>query len=342
MDGPSLGRTPHARAYVPRRRGRDRPGLRTPHRRAPRRRPCPGARARRRPSHCEGADGDRQGRRDQHRRPRGQRGRAQGAQGRRQRRRRRRRRGGHARRDGALQRRHRRWRLLRLLQREDRQGPHHRRPRDRPAQDAAGRVHRPGHRQALQLHARAGHQRRLGRHARHPRHLGQGARQLGHLVARRGPRARHQGRHPRLRRRRDVPPADARQRGALRGLQGHQEALPPQGRRTQGRLDLPQPRPGRHLRRDRAARHRRVLPRPAGPPDVRRRAQAAHDQEHHAPGPAGPPHAARPARLQGPLAAGHEDRLPRSRRLRHGARRRPAAPRSARRSTSSSATTCRG
>ena len=39
--------------------------------------------------------------------------------------------------------------------------------------------------------------------------------QLGHVVARRGPRPGHQGRDPRLRRRRDLPPADARQRGAL-------------------------------------------------------------------------------------------------------------------------------
>ena len=55
------------------------------------------------------------------------------------------------------------------------QGPHHRRPRDRAGGDAARRVHRQVHRQALQLHPRAGHQRRLGRRPRHPGHLGQGA-----------------------------------------------------------------------------------------------------------------------------------------------------------------------
>ena len=56
--------------------------------------------------------------------------------------------------------------------------------------------------------------------ARHPRHLGQGARQLGHAVAGRRPRAGHQGRASRVQGRRDVPPADPRQRGALRGVQG--------------------------------------------------------------------------------------------------------------------------
>ena len=121
------------------------------------------------------------------------------------------------------------------------------------------------------------------RHARHPRHLGQGARQLGHAVARRRARAGHQGRAPRLQGRRDLPPADPRQRGALRGVQGLQEALPAQGRRTEGRLDLPQPRPRRHLRPDRPARHQGVLPRHAGAADVGRGAQAAHDQEHRPP-----------------------------------------------------------
>ena len=109
--------------------------------------------------------------------------RAQGAQARRQRRRRRGRHGGRARRHRALQRRRRRWRLLRLLRRQDRQGAHPRRPRDRARGDAARRVHRPGDRRALPLHARAGHQRRLGRRARHPGHLDHRAEQVGHPVA---------------------------------------------------------------------------------------------------------------------------------------------------------------
>ena len=90
-----------------------------------------------------------------------------GAAARRQRRRRRGRDGRDARRHRALLHRHRRRRLLRLLRREDRPGAHHRRPRDRAGVDAARRVHRPGDRRALQLHPRAGHQRRLRRRARH-------------------------------------------------------------------------------------------------------------------------------------------------------------------------------
>ena len=116
-------------------------------------------------------------------RPLRHRGRPPGAQARRQRRRRRGRHRGRARRDRAVQRRHRRWRLLRPLRR--------RRParcstidgrETAPARDAARRVHRPGDRQALQLHARAGHQRRLGRRARHAGDLAARARPLGHAA----------------------------------------------------------------------------------------------------------------------------------------------------------------
>ena len=49
---------------------------------------------------------------------------------------------------------------------------HDRRPRDGAGDDAARRVHRPQDRQALQLHPRAGHQRRLGRYAGNAGHLG--------------------------------------------------------------------------------------------------------------------------------------------------------------------------
>ena len=123
-------------------------------------------RGRPRPLHREGADQRRLRRRGHLRRPRGLRGGAPRAQARRQRRRRGGRDGGRARRHRALQLRHRRRRLLRLLRRDDRPGAHHRRPRDRAGVDAARRVHRPEHRRALQLHARAGHQRRLRRRAR--------------------------------------------------------------------------------------------------------------------------------------------------------------------------------
>ena len=179
------------------------------------------------------------------------------------------------------------------------------------------------------------------RHARHPRHLGQGAGQLGHAVARRRARAGHQGRAPGVQGRRDVPPADPRQRGALRGVQGHQEALPAQGRRTEGRLDLPQPRARRHLRPDRPARHQGVLPRQAGAAHVGGGAQAAHDQEHRPPRARRLAHRPRPARLQGPLAARREDRATAATTSTAWRRRRPAARPSARRSTSSSATTSR-
>ena len=66
---------------------------------------------------------------------------------------------------------------------------HHRRPRDRAARDPARRVHRPGHRRALPVHPRPGHQRRLGRRPRHPRHLAHRPAPLGHPLAGAGPRA---------------------------------------------------------------------------------------------------------------------------------------------------------
>ena len=125
-------------------------------------------------------DRGRQGRRGLHRRPGGQRGGAQGAQAGRQRRRCGRCGGSHARRDRALQRGHRGRRLLRLLRRQDRQGQHHRRSRDCPEEDAQRRLHRPGDGQALQLHPRAGHQRRQRRHSRHPGDLGAGPEEVRH------------------------------------------------------------------------------------------------------------------------------------------------------------------
>ncbi len=72
-------------------------------------------------------------------------------------------------------------------------------------------------------------------------------------------------------------------------------------------------------RADRREGDVRLLPRPARAADVRRRPQAPDHQEHRAADPEGLPHAARPARLQGALAARDEDQLSRPRRLRHGA-----------------------
>ena len=92
------------------------------------------------------------------------------------------------------------------------QGADDRRPRDRAGRDDVERVHRPGDGQALQLHARAGHQRRLRRRARHAGHVGQGAAALGHLAAGRGAQAGDQAGRPRLPGRPHVPPADRRER----------------------------------------------------------------------------------------------------------------------------------
>ena len=159
---------------------------------------------------------------------------------------------------------------------EVRQGPHHRRPRDRAAQDAAGRLHRPGDRQALHLHARAGHQRRERRHARHARDVGQGARPTGARC--RSPT--RSLRPPRSRRRGFVVDETFRQQTLdneerFACVQGHQRSC--SCRRAM------RPQVGSIFRNpDLAAtydaiaqpRHQRVLPRPAGPADVRRGAQA--------------------------------------------------------------------
>ena len=167
------------------------------------------------------------------------------------------------------------WRLLRPLRREVRQGPDHRRPRDRPEGDAAeDRLHRPRHGRHLLLR-RPGDQRRLGRRARHSRHLAAGARPLGHPLA--GPVAAP-GRQPgraRVRRRRDVPPADRGQPGAVRADPAHPSALPPR-RRAPGRgVDVPQPRPRPDLPPDRRARPAPALRRRDRRADRRRRPGAA-------------------------------------------------------------------
>ncbi len=107
------------------------------------------------------------------------------------------------------------------------QGQHDRRPRDRPGGHHPRRVHRPGDRQALQVHARARLVGRRGRRARHAGDVGLGAQAVRHPLpgsyARPVDRAGPQG----IRRRRHVPQPDARQQGALRRVPRHRQAVPP-------------------------------------------------------------------------------------------------------------------
>ena len=207
-------------------------------------------------THRQDADQHRLRRRGQHRRPRGVGRRAAGPEAGRQRHRRGRRRRRDPRRDRALQLGHRWWRLLRPLRREDRPDRHHRRSRDRAGVDAARRVHRPVDRSALQLHPRAGHQRRLGRRARHPGHLADGPRPLGHDVARSDLPAGDPGRPARLRGRPDVPPADAGEQGPLRRLHLDPAPVPAgRGRAAVGSI-FRNPDLARHLPAHRASRHR--------------------------------------------------------------------------------------
>ena len=158
-----------------------------------RRRPAVGLGRRRRPVLHQDAHQPRLRRRGHLGRPGGVPDRPAGAEERRQRGRRGGRDGGGARRDRALQLRPRRWRLLRLLRREDRKVHTIDGRETAPRLDAPRRVHRQVHRQALQLHPRAGHQRRVRRRPRHPGHLGQGAARVGHLPARRARSPRPSG-----------------------------------------------------------------------------------------------------------------------------------------------------
>ena len=190
--------------------------------------------------------------------PEAQQDRTRRAAARRQRRRREHRDGGRARGDRAVQLRHRRWRLLRLLRREVRQGQHDRRPRDRARLDAGATRSSTRHRQALQLQPRAGHQRGLGRHARHAGHLGPGAAPLRHPSFK-------QALQPatRLAARGFVVDstfrqADARERAAVRELpRDHASCSCPDGHAPAVGSVLPQPRPGGDVQ---AARRRRASP----------------------------------------------------------------------------------
>ena len=149
-----------------------------------------------------------------------------------------------------------------------------------PGEDAAGRLHRPGDRQALPVHPRPRHQRRLGRHARHAGDVGPRARQVGHADHGRGARARRRGRHPRVRRRRDLPPADARERDPLPRVQGHPQALPAGGDAPEVGSIFRNPQLARTYYAARRAGPALLLPRRARGPHGRRGAPAAHDQHH--------------------------------------------------------------
>ncbi len=199
-----------------------------------------------------------------------------------------------------------------------RSGAHHRRPRDRAGLDAPRRVHRQVHRQALQLHPRAGDQRRVRRRPRHPGDLGQGAARVGHLPA--GGRARP-GRAagpPRLRRGQDVPPADPGQPAAVRGLHLHPAAVPARRHRPEDRVGLPQHRAGQHLPRAGPQGRLVVLPRPDRERDRAQRADAAEELDHRPARAGRPPHPPRPGPL--PRAVPHPDvrEVPRVRRVGDG------------------------
>ena len=257
----------------------------------------------------------------------------------RQRRRRRRRGGGHARGDRALQRRHRRRWLLRLLQREDRQGPHDRRPRDRAAprcrsdafiDPATGKPYTftpdlvtsgvsvgtpgtlPPGTSALASGARSRWRRRLKPAVK---------------VATRGFVVDETFRQQTL---------DNETR--FRRVQGDPQALPRRRRRTQRRQRLPQPAARAHLHAARPAGPALLLRRRARQADGRRRPQPAHDQHDRAARPARLPHPQGPPRLRGRSSSARPGSATAATTSSAWRRRRRAAPPSARRSTSSSAT----
>ena len=183
-----------------------------------------------------------------------------------------RRRGRHGRRprgDRAVLRRRRRWRVLRLLQRQEPQGVHDRRPRDRTRDDAVRRVHEQGDRSAVPLRA-TGDLWRVDRRTGHAGDLGQRAAAVGFAVARQGAAAGRRPGRSRLRGRLDVPPPDAREQGPVRAGRADGEAVPAQRRRAAGRIGVQEPGARRHLPPDRQAGPVGVLPRSAGRRDGRR------------------------------------------------------------------------
>ena len=204
-----------------------------------------------------------------------------------------------------------------------------------PARDDRDRV--PGERRADPVR-RGGHQRPVGRRARHAwRTWDLALRQLRHALAApgaRSPRSRSPSKgfvvdqtfH-------DQTAANADRfedftSTAKLYLPGG--APPPVGSR------LPQPRPRRAPTGELGKRGAGWLyERRARRGDRRHREAAAGRPRRHPQGAAGPDGAVRPARLPGARAAAHARDVPGHGRVRHGARRPRAAPRSARRSTSS-------
>ena len=247
--------------------------------RRPRRPSRQGAALQREDAHQQGLR-----RRREQRGPRGLEDRGRGAPQGRQRRGRRRRDRRRPRRHRALQQRHRRRRLLRVLRRPEPPGDDDRRPRDRAPADAKRRVRGPRRpRGGPLLVPGAGDERRVRRGAGHPGHLGAGAEALGLHQPREGAATRHATGPTGLRRRRDLPRADRRQRQALQQLPGHHPVVPARWRAARGRLGHAQPRPRRHLPADRPPGHPGVLrgtdrardrPGCAEPPEEQRRRPA--------------------------------------------------------------------
>ena len=207
-----------------------------------------------------------------------------------------------------------------------------------PAAIDARRVHRPGHRQALQLHPRARHQRRLGRGARH----------AGDLAA---PRSAGGARWPCRRCSRRRPPWPARVSRSTRRSTSRPTttpsgsipsrrpaAVPAERQAAEGPQHLPQPAAGRHLRPARRGRHRGVLPRRAAQEAGQDGAQATGERRDR---PAGAPGQDEGEDLKAYEVIRTAPRTSATAGWTSTACRRPpaAAPRSGRRSTSSSATT---
>ena len=129
-------------------------------------------------------------------------------------------------------------------------------------------------------------------------------RPLGPEVAGAEPAAGHRHRRARLRRRPDVPPADARQQAPVRGVPGDRGALPAERRRARGRLGLPQPGPGADVQADGQAGRRRHLPRPDRAGDRRQRPQPEEVARRPTlPVPPGYHEAGRPGGVPGPEPA---------------------------------------
>ena len=183
------------------------------------------------------------------------------------------------------------------------------------------RVHRPGDRQALQLHPRAGDQRRLRRRSGHPGDLGARAGEVGHLVARAtpcSPRSTWPARASRSTRPSAQQTLDNEVR--FKAFTSTKKLYFKGGDAPAVGLAVQEQGPRRHLRPARRQGRRAALPGQPRQGDRRRRAQAADDRGPPTlPVPPGFMKKSRPARLPRARAEAHQGRLPRLRRLRHGA-----------------------